>query len=386
MEGRLFSFARPRASVLDATSALPFTDAMQRHVKLGIRHVVLCICFAVAVIRMMGCASDSSKAQIPGQPAHHAGYRIRNVPLTRKHRAGAFFKWQLGFGPKETPPKFDGAESYEAQVVEPDVERIGKPAGDRIQITWLGHATFLIQINGLNLLTDPVFKRRCSPVSFTGPKRVVPPALSLDQLPRIDALLISHSHYDHLEKLTVKRLGKNARIYAPLRVGEWLRKRGCRDVVELDWWQSGELGGLRFHCVPAQHFSGRKPWGHDTLLWCGWVVESPQGKAYFAGDTGYGRCFKRIGERLGPMRIALIPIGCYLPRWFMRPVHATPEDAIRIHQDVRTEKSIGMHWGTFDLSDEPIGEPPLRLKAARKEAGITEAAFGVMKFGETRAY
>ena len=322
-----------------------------------------------------------------GRPAHHGPDGFRNVPYHKRHGGLGFLKWRLGLGPKETVPKGSSKQSpYSPDVVAPDLGRVNNPARDKAQITWIGHTTFLIQIQGQNFLTDPVFSDRCSPVSFSGPKRLAQPGVPFEKLPNISAVLISHDHYDHLDAPTVKRLADKTRFLVPLRLREWFAKRHVPNVEELDWWQSTAVKGLRLHCVPAVHFSGRKPWGRNQTLWCGWVIEGRSEKVYFAGDTGYGPCFKDIGKRLGPMRVSIIPIGQYLPRWFMRPVHVNPEEAVRIHQDVRSQHSIGSHWGTFKLAAEPMAEPPLRLGQARKEAGIEDSRFVVLRIGETRSF
>ena len=336
---------------------------------------------------MSCCARRKELCASPDRPAHHGPQGFRNVPHHVQHGARGFLKWKLGLGPKEEGqcPLAPGGP-YEPEVAAPDLDRISNPAADKVQITWIGHSTFLIQLEGQNILTDPVFSDRCSPLPFVGPKRVAPTGLPFDKLPRISAVLISHDHYDHLDAPTVKRLAGKTRFFVPLGLEKWFANKGIPNVTELDWRQSSSVDPLRVHCVPAVHFSGRKPWGRNQTLWCGWVIESRLGNVYFAGDTGYGPRFKEIGKRFGPMRVSMIPIGQYLPRWFMRPVHANPADAVKIHQDVRSQHSIGCHWGTFKLAAEPMGEPPLRLGQARKEAGIEDSRFVVLKIGETRSF
>jgi N-acyl-phosphatidylethanolamine-hydrolysing phospholipase D len=170
----------------------------------------------------------------------------------------------------------------------------------------------------------------------------------------------------------------------PLNVRRWFTTRGIRNVIECDWWDTHAEKGMRFHCVPAQHFSGRAPWSdRNKSLWCGWVIDAPEGRVYFAGDTGYGPLFREIGARLGPMRLSLIPIGAYSPRWFMRGVHVDPAEAVQIHRDVRSQRSIGMHWGTFRLTSEPPAEPPIYLAHAAAAAGLAAGEFSVLRFGET---
>ena len=266
-------------------------------------------------------------------------------------------------------------------------------------ITWVGHSTFLIQIEGRNLLTDPIFTNRASPVYFAGPKRVTPPGLRLDQLPRIDAVLISHDHHDHLNAHSVRGIARRAReagepeplFIVPEGLGKWFRKRGFSRVEEVGWWETldaaraPELGGLKVHGTPAQHWSQRFPWIVNRTHWTGFVVEGDGGKLFFPGDTGYSRDFVDIREKLGPMTVALLPIGAYEPRWFMAPMHTSPEDAVRIHRDLECSLSIAMHWGTFPLTDEPFDEPPRLLAQARRDAEVRPEHFWVMDHGETRS-
>ena len=253
-------------------------------------------------------------------------------------------------------------------------------------MTWIGHSTFLVQVAGLNLLTDPIFSERASPVSFAGPRRYAPPGLSWAELPRIDAVVISHNHYDHLDLATVKRLGNHTRFFVPLGVAAWFREAGIDNVVELDWGQQAEFGPLTFHCVPAQHFSARGLRDRNAVHWCSWVLETPGGKVFFSCDTGYSPDARNIGEGFGPFRLSLLPIGGYQPRWFMSTMHVNPPEAVKMHRDLRSEQSLGMHWGTFKLTDEPMGEPPLYLARALKEAAVPAEEFQVLKIGETRVF
>jgi N-acyl-phosphatidylethanolamine-hydrolysing phospholipase D len=238
-------------------------------------------------------------------------------------------------------------------------------------------------MDGVNILTDPIFNDRSSPFSFGGVKRLAPPGLKFEDLPPIHVVLISHNHYDHLDEHTIKRLGNRPKYLLPLGLARWFKKRKLDNLIELDWWQSLSWAGLKFHSVPAQHFSGRTPFDRNKTLWSGWVAEGKKEKIFFAGDTGYSQSFKKIGERFRPIAVSLIPIGAYRPRWFMKPVHVDPPEAVRVHQDTNSRRSIASHWGTFKLSDEPLGEPPVYLKKALKEAGVEENSFLTMKFGET---
>ena len=251
-------------------------------------------------------------------------------------------------------------------------------------LTWIGHSTFLVRMDGVTFLTDPMFSRRASPFSFMGPRRMVGPAMPLEELPAIDFVLQSHDHYDHLDRPTVEHLvHRGVRFVGPLGVGDWIRNLGG-EAIELDWWQDIQLDGVRLHCVPAQHFSARTLWDRQQRLWCGWVVIGPSRRFYFAGDTGYASHFSEIGDRLGPFDLAALPIGAYLPQEIMHDVHVTPEEALRIARDVKAGRVAAMHFGTFDLTDEPIDEPPQRFRVEAERLGWGEDRAWIMKVGETR--
>ncbi len=321
------------------------------------------------------------------RPAHHAGKGFRNPHLPERGRFLDFLRWRLGLGPKEDPDLPGGETTpFEPRSRPADLNALNHADPHTLQVTWVGHATFLVQTGGLNILTDPIFSERASPVSFAGPRRVVPPGVALENLPPIDAVVLSHNHYDHLDARTIARLGPGVHYFVPLGLARWFRRQGLERVTELDWWQSATLGPLRFHAVPAQHFSLRTLFDANETLWCGWVLEGPAGKVFFTGDTGYSPDFQEIGRRLGPMRLSLIHIGGYRPRWFMQPMHCNPREAVQIHRDVGSRQSIGMHWGTFRLTDEPLGEPPRLLTQALQEAGIPAEHFTVLNIGETRIY
>jgi N-acyl-phosphatidylethanolamine-hydrolysing phospholipase D len=253
-------------------------------------------------------------------------------------------------------------------------------------VTWIGHSTFLVRMDGVTFLTDPMFSHRASPFSFMGPRRMVAPGVPLDELPAIDFVLQSHDHYDHLDRRTVEYLvRRGVPFLGPLGLGEWIRSLGGQ-ASELDWWQDTELQGLRIHCVPARHFSARTLRDRQRRLWCGWVVTGPTRKFYFAGDTGYASHFTEIGDRLGPFDLAALPIGAYVPAEIMHDVHVTPEEALRIAQDVKAQRVVAMHFGTFDLTDEPVDEPPKRFRAEAERLGWGEDRAWIMKIGETRAW
>jgi len=274
-----------------------------------------------------------------------------------------------------------------------------RAAPDRLTATWVGHSTVLLQVGGLNVLTDPMWSRRASPLWFAGPKRLTPPGVDFDALPPIDVVLQSHNHYDHLDSRTVRRIAKrypDAQWFAPLGLPPKLRKWGVRKVAEHDWWQTAEhrqgAAAATIGCAPAQHFSARGLRDRNKTLWCGWTIETAGRRVYFAGDTGLHPEFATIADRFGPFDLVLLPVGAYEPRWFMRRVHMNPEDALEAYKalrgpyaDVPSPTMLAIHWGTFRLTDEPADEPPVRMKRRWEEAGLNESILWVLKHGETRS-
>lgn len=274
-------------------------------------------------------------------------------------------------------------------LVQTDINTLNTPTCAS-RITWLGHAGFLFQRNGISVLADPIFSQRASPFSFAGPKRITPTPFAPAQLPPIDIVVISHNHYDHLDTETVRAIfaknGDRTQWLVPLGMAQWFRDLGITHVTEMDWWQEQSFAvaqtNVRTWFVPAQHFSGRGAFDRNKSLWGGWVIEIDGFRFFHAGDTGYSQDFSNIGQVFGNIDLALIPIGAYQPAWLMKPVHITPEEAVRIHQDIHSRFSIGMHWGTFILTDEAMDEPPQRLRAALQEAGTPAGQFIVMQHGE----
>lgn len=253
-------------------------------------------------------------------------------------------------------------------------------------ITWIGHATFLVRMDGVTFLTDPIFSERASPVSFAGPSRLVAPGVPLDALPPLDFVLISHDHYDHLDLATVEELARRGvPMFVPLGMGELVTGAGG-SATELDWWEQRAAGRVRIHCVPAQHFSGRTLSDGDQRLWAGWVVEGKTRRFYHAGDTGYFPGFTEIAQRIGPPDLAALPIGAYDPASIMRFVHMNPEEAMQAAVDLRAGVAVGMHYGTFDLTEEAPDEPPRRFHAAASQHALDGTAAWTMQIGETRRW
>ncbi len=241
----------------------------------------------------------------------------------------------------------------------------------------------------MNILTDPQWSERASPLSFAGPPRVTPPGLRFEDLPPIHVVLISHDHYDHLDEATVRRLAEahHPRFYVPLGLRAWFADLGITDVVELDWWDSRPERGLTLTCVPVQHWTARSWFEMNRRLWSGWVVAGGDRRLFFGGDTGYyAPYFKAIGERMGPFDLAAISIGAYEPPVIMKFTHTSPEEALQIFADVRARRFFAMHWGTFDLAEEPLGQPPVRLRAEAERLGLDPDTIWVFKPGETRPW
>lgn len=291
-------------------------------------------------------------------------------------------------------------------VVQPELDfiRANAQAGLKMQpaVTWIGHITVLAQIGGLNILTDPVFSERCFPVQWAGPKRQTPPGLTLDQLPHIDVVLLSHNHYDHMDEGSLESLarqdGGSPLFITPLGHKHWFAQRGIHRVVELDWWDTHVLEAsdrsarIPVTLTPAQHWSARTATDALRSLWGGFAVMSPDCHLFFAGDTAYSKDFVDIRQHFareqtpelgGGFDIALLPIGAYEPRWFMKDQHVNPAEAVQIFKDLGCKQALAVHWGTFQLTDEALDEPPRALASALKNAVLTEDQFVACAIGAT---
>jgi len=321
-------------------------------------------------------------------PSHHRpGGGFRNPWVSQAVPGfGSLLKWLLVHRTTRPRPK-DPDPSVFTRVRPAFVAPHASAA--QLTVTWVGHASLLIQLGGLNVLTDPMWSERASPASFAGPRRWVPPGIAFDALPPLDVVLQSHNHYDHLDDRTVRGLARahpQARWLLPLGLGSFVRKRGVRPdaAVERDWWQDHAVGSLRIGCTPAQHFSSRGFGDRGDTLWCGWTLTVDGGhRVFFAGDTGYHPEFAAIGEHYGPFDVALLPIGAYEPRWFMRYVHMNPEEAVDAFRVLNARAMVPIHWGTFKLTDEAMDEPPLRARAAWLAAGLPSDAYRQLAHGET---
>ncbi|MDP6179044.1 MAG: MBL fold metallo-hydrolase, partial [Desulfatiglandales bacterium] len=314
---------------------------------------------------------------------HHTSDGFRNVNMSEQPSFFDFLKWRWGRLWKKIP----GPEAYDFPLGKNDPAFL-RSNHDKITLTWIGHATVLLQLKGKNILTDPHFSKRASPLKWAGPRRVVAPGLTFEDLPLIDMVIISHNHYDSLDKRTIMKLyeregGQKTTFFVPLGLKSWFQGLGINRVFELDWWDQHDEKNLKIIAVPMQHWSSRSFFSQNKSLWGGWVIRSTDFRFFFAGDSGYNLHFKEIGRKLGPFDLSVIPIGAYEPRWFMRYHHITPEEALQVHFDVRSKKSLAIHWGTFILTDEPLDEPPKRLKKVIKEKRLSNDGFLVLRHGET---
>ena len=331
-----------------------------------------------------GCATPGNPYFDRTRP-HHTPDGFRNNYVASLGNGGAnFWKWQWE-RTRDGLPK-PPANGYAFPVLAPDVPWL-RANRSEIAATWVGHATVLLQVAGVNILTDPHLTERASPVSFAGPRRFVRPALTFEEMPHVDVVVISHNHYDHLDEGTVMRLarqsGGSPRFFVPLGNKPWFEKLGIADVVEMDWWEKRDFKGLEIHFTPVQHWSARGLDDRFRTLWGGWYFRAPGFSAFFTGDTGYSKDFADIRARLGAVDFAMIPVGAYEPRWFMATQHVDPGEAVRIHKDLGARRTLGIHWGTFELTDEPLDEPPRRLAVELAKAGVPAADFGVVSHGAT---
>jgi L-ascorbate metabolism protein UlaG (beta-lactamase superfamily) len=334
---------------------------------------------------IMSCAACA----LPGlpfaqaSPAHHTHEGFHNNYPHDPAQSFLLWQWErLSDGLPEAPPG-----GWQIPHVKTDAAALRANTSEPT-LTWIGHSAFLLQLGGVNVLVDPQFSERASPVQFAGPQRIVPLPIDVAGLPRIHVVLVTHNHYDHLDLDSVRRLAAmpagSPLFLVPLGLKAWFNGEGITRVEEYDWWQSRSEGPLRFTLVPAQHWSRRTLWDTNRTLWGGWVIEGAGLKLVHTGDLGYSKDARDIGERLGPFDMALIPIGAYAPRWFMKTMHVNPAEAVQVRADLRARKAIGMHWGTFRLTDEPLDEPPAVLATQRAAAGLSQEDFDVMKIGETR--
>jgi N-acyl-phosphatidylethanolamine-hydrolysing phospholipase D len=351
---------------------------------------------ALLTLALTACANEP--AAVKGRAPHHRDGTFQNNHVEFEPRgllALLRWKWQAWRDGVPAPPRSP------TPAIVPDLGLIqgNAKAGAAMAptVTWIGHATVLVQLGGLNVLTDPMFSNRASPLSFVGPVRAQKPGLWPHELPRIDLVVVSHNHYDHLDEGSVRLLaaqsGGPPLFIVPLGLKRSFDGVGITNVVELDWWQSHKLGALEVVLTPVQHWSGRSLTDRMQTLWGGYAMFAPDLQVFFAGDTGYSKDFADIRARFadrqapalgGGFDIALLPIGAYEPRWFMKEQHVNAEEAVRVHLDLGAKASLGIHWGTFELTDEALDEPPRALAEARRALKVSDSAFFTLAIGQTR--
>lgn len=344
------------------------------------------VVFFFIVLLSASCSANDQTAS-DNKPPHHTDDGFKNLYIEDIDKGFFDFLRMRFFGDETWADHAALASQITTQQVE--LQRILTPS-ETTQITWLGHSTFLIQYKGVNILTDPIFSDRASPFSFTGPERYVPHVIDYALLPKIDAVIISHNHYDHLDEGSIQMLADSAHFYVPLGLKAWLEDIDVnpQQITEFDWWDSksviSQYTDIQIQALPSQHWSARGLGDRFETLWASWSIKIADQHFWFAGDTGYNDTqFKQIGERIAPVDLALIPIGAYSPRWFMQHYHVNPAEAVKIHQDIGAAKSIGMHWGTFPLTAEEPGAPVIELEKAKKAAEIKDQDFISMAIGQT---
>ncbi|MES2729767.1 MAG: MBL fold metallo-hydrolase [Pseudomonadota bacterium] len=326
--------------------------------------------------------------------AHHTPTGFKNTYPEPERAEGSFWAWRYNAW-KEGLPK---PPAHPITGVTPDLAYIQNNKTETA-VSWVGHATLLYQIDGVNILTDPVFSDRASPLSFIGPKRHQPPGIALKDLPHIDVVVISHNHYEHLDLASVRALqvqaGGPPRFLVPLGIEAWFQgnvpgvklEGADQNVYWLDWGDNYAVNGrtapINFDFLSVQHWSKRTFWDRNATLWGSWAITHPSYRFWFSGDLGYSQATQDIGRTHGPFDLAAIAIGAYEPRWFMKRGHVNPTEAIQVMQDVGAKRAIGIHWGTFELTDESLDLPPQDLQKGLQAAGIAPERFQVMRHGET---
>ena len=341
----------------------------------------------------MAAATCSSGAESPA-PRHHRdrGFQNNYIDLAPPGLMKLLrWRWEAARDGLPRPPQ------TATPVVAPELDFLhsNAAAGAAMQpsATWIGHATVLVQMGGLNVLTDPIFSERASPFNWAGPQRAQPPGLALAQLPHINVVLVSHNHYDHCDLPSLRALNSQAGgpplFVVPLGLKAWLANSGIHNAVELYWWQTHTLAGVDIVLAPVQHWSARGITDRMATLWGAYALFAPDFHMFFAGDTGYSKDFQDIRTRFVERQkdrgfdLALLPLGSYEPRWFMTEQHVNPEEAVRIHQDLHARRSLGVHWGTFELTDEALDEPPRALLLALRKLQVPAADFTVTPIGQT---
>ncbi|ARF50519.1 MBL fold metallo-hydrolase [Pantoea stewartii] len=319
---------------------------------------------------------DSSKP-------HHTAEGFRN-PEPDSRQQGDLQRWRRERKAQGLPhPPRQGYDQFITQWWQPaDLN------GEDDRLWWLGHAALLMRINQHYILIDPALSRRASPLPFIGPERKTPSPLAIDQLPRLDYVLISHNHYDHLDKPTIKQIVRrfpDTIFLVPLGLAEWCKRHGVKQVHELDWWQQKVFAGIQFDAVPARHWSMRTVTNRNRTLWCGWVIRTASLRFWFSGDSGYSDSLLAIAQHYGPFNLAALPIGAYAPRWFMGAQHMDPQQAVALWRAIGQPLTLPIQWGVFELADESLDAPPAELQRALAQSGEVQQNFAPWKIGASHS-
>ena len=342
---------------------------------------------AAVCLCVVGACTTTNPHYDPSK-AHHTPTGFKNLYSAGTGGFGNFLTWQW-----ERLGKTIAQPTADLSPMAADLEAIRAPQA--AQVTWIGHASALVQLNGFNILTDPHFSERAGPVQFVGPQRYQAPGLTLAQLPRIDAVVISHNHYDHLDLNSVRALAalENAPVfYVPLGIDDWFKANvpGAK-VFKTDWQEKHVLkksgNDLVMQFLPVQHWSSRTPFDRLATLWGSWALLAGGKTVWFSGDLGFSEDTANIAKQYPQgFDLSLITVGSYEPRWFMKGQHINPEEAVAIHRQIGSRKSVGIHWGTFSLTDEPLDQPIADLAAARKAQSVDDKSFVLLRPGQTTGF
>ena len=350
---------------------------LRKHLRFRLLTWCLLFVFLSLIFFILGMGYYFSAPAYQGKISHHfTGERFINLQAEKPRQSFAFFRWISN----------RQKQSWRKEYLKPSIP-VAFVDSDELKVTFVNHSTVLLQTQRLNILTDPIWSERCSPVSWAGPKRYHAPGIDFSALPVIHVVLMSHNHYDHFDLPTLKKLNDTFHPQFITGLGNkiLLEKNGIKNVTELDWWEEIKIQENFFvNFVPAQHFSGRGLFDRNKTLWGGFVVRANAGNIYYSGDTGFHPPFEKIYQRYGAMRLALLPIGAYEPRWFMKPVHINPEEAVKAHQILNAQTSVAVHFGTFRLADEGQFTPIIDLFTALQKEKISPQDFWVLKPGEGR--
>ncbi len=338
---------------------------------------------SILLILILGC---SNMQTLDPNKSHHSQDGFKNLdPNLQAKSLFDVLVWQIGRQFKNLPSL--DAKDYQIETFVNDGIKL-KENQKNFSFTWVGHASVLIQLEGKNILTDPIWSERCSPVSFAGPKRFTKPGIAIENLPKIDIVIISHNHYDHMDLPSLKILNEKfkPRFFVGLKNKSFLEENGIENVTELDWWENKTVDNIKVNFTPTQHFSARGVLDRNKTLWGSFVVQGKENSFYFAGDTGYFSGFEEIGKRFSNIDVALLPIGAYEPRWFMKPVHMNPSEAVQSFKDLKAKYFLPIHYLTFVLTDEALDEPLKYTKIELEKNNISKEKLLDLKIGESKFF